>query len=77
MISQFIGGESPSRIFTYEVQGLKQTDETVNQDCSIRRSGSVFVNVPYARMNDEMQRILRLGGTIVSIKPYNSAAAEA
>lgn len=76
MLSQLVNGtEAASRIFTYEVQGLRQTDETENQGYSVRRSGSVFVNVPYARMNQEMQRILRLGGTIVSIKPYTGATS--
>ncbi|MBF2096978.1 MAG: phycobilisome linker polypeptide, partial [Gloeomargaritaceae cyanobacterium C42_A2020_066] len=33
----------------------------------IRQSGSVFITVPYSRMNDEMRRIARLGGKIVRI----------
>ncbi len=53
-----------SRIFVYEVVGLEQEDLT-------RSSGSQFFTVPYARMNQEMQRIARLGGKIVSIKPLN------
>lgn len=78
MLSQFASGtetEAASRVFTYEVQGLRQSDETDNQNYSVRRSGSVFMNVPYGRMNTEMQRILRLGGKIVSIKPYDGATA--
>jgi len=35
----------------------------------IRRSGTVFITVPYTRMNQEMQRIARMGGKIVSIRP--------
>jgi sulfite reductase alpha subunit-like flavoprotein len=78
MLSQFANGtEAASRVFTYEVQGLRQTEETANQEYQVRRSGSVFINVSYTRMNEEMQRILRLGGKIVSIKPYNGTAAEA
>lgn len=57
--------EFNSRLFVYEVVGLDQDDLT-------RRSGSQFFTVPYARMNQEMQRILRLGGKIVSIKPLNA-----
>ncbi|MGB2925089.1 MAG: phycobilisome linker polypeptide [Limnothrix sp.] len=76
MLSQFSSDtEAASRVFTYEVQGLRQSDETEYQNYSVRRSGSVFMNVPYARMNTEMQRILRLGGKIVSIKPYDGATA--
>ena len=60
---------SASRVFRYEVVGLRQNDETDKNNYEIRSSGSVFVTVPYSRMNDEMQRITRLGGKIISIKP--------
>ena len=65
------------RIFVYEVSGLRQSEETDKNGYPIRRSGSVFFQVPYSRMNQEMQRINRMGGTIVSIKPLNGAADEA
>ena len=58
---------SASRMFRFEVQGLRQNDEADKLNYSIRRSGSTFVTVPYARMNEEMQRINRLGGKIVNI----------
>lgn len=58
-----------SRVFRYEVTGLAQNDRTDNLNYPVRRSGSVFMNVPYSRMNEEMQRITRLGGKIVSITP--------
>jgi len=64
------GTEFNSRIFVYEVIGLDCNDLT-------RRSGSKFFTVPYARMNQEMQRILRLGGKIISIKPLNAETAAA
>jgi ferredoxin--NADP+ reductase len=57
-----------SRLFIYEVEGLRQNSETDKQDYEIRRSGSVFITVPYSRMNQEMQRITRMGGRIVSIR---------
>ncbi|MDZ8052720.1 MAG: phycobilisome linker polypeptide [Aulosira sp. ZfuVER01] len=60
---------SASRVFRYEVVGLRQTSETNNNKYDIRHSGSVFINVPYNRMNEEMQRISRLGGRIVNIEP--------
>ena len=53
-------------MFVYEVEGLKQTSEA---SYPIRKSGSVFITVPYDRMNQEMQRITRMGGKIVSIRP--------
>lgn len=62
-----------SRLFVYEVQGLRQTAETDTMTSSIRRSGSVFITVPYSRMNQEMLRIARLGGKIVGIRPLDGA----
>lgn len=59
------------RLFVYEVQGLKQNAETDGMNHPIRQSGSVFITVPYSRMNQEMQRITRMGGKIVSIRPVN------
>ena len=61
--------EFGNRMFVYEVVGLRQNRETDKRGYPIRKSGSVFITVPYERMNQEMQRITRLGGTIVSIKP--------
>lgn len=63
---------SKGRMFLYEVSGMHQTWETDKNDYPIRNSGSTFIKVPYSRMNQEMQRITRLGGTIVSIKPLSS-----
>jgi sulfite reductase alpha subunit-like flavoprotein len=59
------------RMFVYEVSGLRQNEETDKNGYPIRNSGSVFIKVPYSRMNQEMQRITRMGGQIVSIKPLN------
>lgn len=64
---------SGSRVFIYEVEGLRQSEETDQNGYPIRRSGSVFIAVPYARMNQEMRRIMRMGGKIVSIRPLNGA----
>ncbi|NEU76198.1 ferredoxin-NADP reductase [Hassallia byssoidea VB512170] len=64
--------ESGSRIFLYEVVGLRQSEETDQTNYPIRKSGSVFIRVPYNRMNQEMRRLTRLGGKIVSIQPVNA-----
>lgn len=60
---------SGSRLFVYEVEGLRQTEQTDKLGYSIRRSGRVYITVPYGRMNQEMKRITRMGGKIVSIHP--------
>ena len=64
--------DSASRIFRVEVTGLRQTYRSNKLSYPIRRSGSTFVTVPYGRMNEEMQRINRLGGKIVSIQPLTA-----
>ncbi len=58
-----------NRYFIYEVEGLRQTQNVDSADYPIRRSGSTFITVPYTRMNQEMKRIARMGGKIVSISP--------
>lgn len=63
--------EFGSRVFVYEVEGLRQKTRTDNMNYPIRQSGTVFITVSYDRMNQEMQRISRMGGRIVSIKPLN------
>nr|WP_211517597.1 ferredoxin-NADP reductase [Geitlerinema sp. PCC 9228] len=64
--------EYGSRCFVYEVVGLRQNPETDKTNYPIRRSGSTFITVPYHRMNEEMRRITRMGGKIVSIKPVGN-----
>ncbi|MGJ3245472.1 MAG: ferredoxin--NADP reductase [Elainellaceae cyanobacterium] len=64
-----------NRLFVYEVEGLRQNQETDQLDYPIRRSGTVSIMVPYSRMNQEMQRITRMGGKIVSIRPVNEDSA--
>ncbi len=64
--------ELSNRMFVYEVVGLRQSTATDSLNYPIRQSGSVFITVPYSRMNQEMQRITRLGGKIVSIQPLSA-----
>ncbi len=75
-----IGGSSSSssknRIFVYEVTGLKQNEQNDNNSYPFRSSSSVFIQVPYSRMNEEMLRIGRMGGKIVNIRPLDAADSE-
>jgi hypothetical protein len=64
---------SSNRLFRYEVIGLKQNNETDKSSHAIRHSGSVFVTVPYNRLNVELQKISRLGGKVVGLHPVNNA----
>jgi phycocyanin-associated, rod len=61
---------SDSRVFVYEVTGMRQNTENDKNDYQFRTSSNVFIKVPYQRMNEEMRRITRMGGTIVNIKPW-------
>jgi sulfite reductase alpha subunit-like flavoprotein len=67
-------GTTGTRFFRYEVVGIRQSDETDNMNHAIRSSSSTFIRVPYNRMNQEMQRITRMGGTIVNIEAVNVEA---
>lgn len=78
-ISSASGGRSSTtfgnRVFLFEVEGLRQSANTDALNYPIRRSGSVFLQVPYSRMNEEMLRLGRLGARIISIRPLGSAAS--
>jgi phycocyanin-associated rod protein len=63
---------SASRVFVYEVAGLRQNDENDKNNYQFRQSSNVSIKVPYSRMNEEMRRITRMGGTIVSIQPLSA-----
>jgi sulfite reductase alpha subunit-like flavoprotein len=69
--------DSNNRLFVYEVEGLRQNKTTDLMDYPIRKSGNVLIAVPYSRMNQEMKRITRMGGKIVSIKNVDEAATNA
>lgn len=79
MFGQNIQGSSSfnntaTRMFRFEVAGLRQTYQSDKLSYPIRRSGTTVLAVPYSRMNEEMQRINRLGGKIVSIQPLTEGA---
>ncbi len=60
------------QVFIYEVEGLRQNEQTTNQSYPVRNSSTVLIQVPYSRMNNEMRRITRLGGKIVNIRPLTA-----
>jgi phycocyanin-associated rod protein len=68
LLSGSSSSSSNNRVFVYEVTGLKQNQANDSNDYSFRSSSSVFVSVPYNRMNEEMLRIGKMGGTIVNIQ---------
>ncbi|MGB5636796.1 MAG: phycobilisome linker polypeptide [Waterburya sp.] len=68
VLSGCSSSSSNNRIFVYEVAGLKQNEANDRNSYSFRSSSNVFVSIPYNRMNEEMQRIGKMGGTIVNIQ---------
>lgn len=77
--SSILGASSTSsdnRIFVYEVEGLRQNEQTESNRYPIRNSSTILVKIPYSRMNDEMRRITRLGGKIVGICSLNEYPSE-
>jgi phycocyanin-associated, rod len=72
VISGRSSSPSNNRVFVYEVTGLKQSGDNDSNSYAFRSSSSIFISVPYNRMNEEMQRISRMGGTIASIQPLDS-----
>lgn len=82
MVYQIASGRSNSSIaadrkFRFEVTGLHQNEVTDYTRYPIRSSGSVLITVPFVRLNEELQRINRLGGKIVSIEPLTNEANKA
>jgi phycocyanin-associated rod protein len=78
MFVQTVAGRSRnsdagSRYFRYEVAGLRKGVETDGVAYELRSSGNVLITVPFSRMNEEMQRITRMGGVIVSIQAAETA----
>jgi phycocyanin-associated, rod len=72
--SRGLSNTAGNRIFVYEVTGLQQNEATAKCQYQVRTSGSTFMQVPLARMNQTMQRIANLGGQIVSIRPLSNTA---
>jgi hypothetical protein len=70
-------GLSSQRVFVYEVEGLRQNDQTIKNNYPVRNSSNLLIQVPLDRMNEEMRRITRLGGNIVAIHPLATAAVTA
>jgi len=76
LIGRSSSSPSQNRVFVYEVTGLRQSCDNDGNDYPVRNSSSVFVRVPYGRMNEEMLRIGKMGGTIVGVKPLGDVDSE-
>ncbi|MDJ0705697.1 MAG: phycobilisome linker polypeptide [Leptolyngbyaceae cyanobacterium MO_188.B28] len=77
--SSLLGASSASlenRVFVYEVEGLRQNDQTESNGYPIRKSSTTLVKIPHNRMNEEMRRITRLGGKIVKISSFSQYSSQ-
>lgn len=63
-----------TRMFVYEIAGLRQSEQTLLNAAAIRKSSNTLVAIPFNRMSEFMQRINRLGGEIVAIHSSMEAA---
>ena len=77
LIGGSLSSPSKNRVFIYEVTGLRQNEENDSNSYPFRTSSTVCLKVPYARMNEEMLRISRMGGKIVNIRPLESSETNA
>ncbi|MEA5509132.1 DUF1816 domain-containing protein [Crocosphaera sp. UHCC 0190] len=64
--------DANNRVFLYEVVIQPQMAALNQINGLFQRRGKFYLKVPYKRMNQEMQRITRLGGKIVNIMPVNA-----
>ncbi|MGF1515177.1 MAG: phycobilisome linker polypeptide [Elainellaceae cyanobacterium] len=75
-VSSTSSSESGSRMFRVEVEGMGQNvSDTDRISYPIRSTGTVFLSIPYSRLSEQMQRINRMGGKIISIEPLGSDAS--
>ncbi|MGB3404202.1 MAG: phycobilisome linker polypeptide [Microcoleaceae cyanobacterium] len=61
--------DSSNRMFRVEVEGMGQNVDSDRVSYRIRSTRKTYLTVPYNRMSDQMQRINRMGGKILSIEP--------
>lgn len=60
---------SSNRMFRVEVEGMGQNVDPDSISYRIRSTRKTYLSVPYSRMSEQMQRINRMGGKIISIEP--------
>jgi phycocyanin-associated rod protein len=61
--------DASNRVYRIEIEGMRQNVNPDKVSYSIRNSGRTFITVPYNRMNEQLQRINRMGGKVLSIEP--------
>ncbi|WP_124970708.1 DUF1816 domain-containing protein [Aphanothece sacrum] len=67
--------DANSRVFLYEVVIPPQIAGLNQMNGLMQRQGKFYLKVPYERMNEEMQRIIRLEGKIMKITSLSAIEA--
>ncbi len=63
---------SGSRLYRYEVVGLRRNGNSDGMQAPLRLSGSRFFTISYDRMEQFMRQIAQMGGKIVNILPISA-----
>ncbi len=63
-----------SRLYTLVVSGMRNTGASASP---LRASGKTLIQVPYSRLSEEIKRVMRLGGQILSIVSADDSGASA
>jgi ferredoxin--NADP+ reductase len=66
---------SGSRLYRYEVVGLRRNGNADSVKVPLRQSGSRFYTISYDRMDQFMRQIAQMGGKIINIFPISANGA--
>ncbi|EAW39101.1 phycobilisome linker polypeptide [Lyngbya sp. PCC 8106] len=61
--------DNGSRMYRIEVEAMRQNVDPDTISYPIRKSSKTYITVPYSRMSEQLKRINRMGGKILSIEP--------
>ncbi len=74
-VSSTSPSQNGSRMYRVEVEGMGQNVNPNRISYPIRSTGKVYLSIPYSRLSEQMKRINRMGGKIVSIEQLGSEAS--
>lgn len=69
--------DSANRMYRIEVEGMGQNTDPDRVSYRIRSTGKTYITVAYDRMSEQMRRINRMGGKILSIEPLSAEGEHA
>lgn len=75
-VSSTSSSDNGNRMYRIEVQGMGQRVDPDRISYRIRSTGTTYLSVPYNRLSEQMQRINRMGGKILSIEPLGGEPSD-